>query len=473
MVQVGGLATGLDVNGIVTQLVSAEITPAQIRLDSQEAAFQADISSLGALKSAMSEFQTALEDLDTLEDLRPRSVTTSNSDLFTVTATDTAVEGSYDVVVDQLASEQTLLSGTFDSSGTEVGTGTLTFTRGTDSFSVTIGSTAQTLSDVRDAINSATDNPGIRASIINVDDGSGGTDSRLVISSGATGTSNALTITATDDDGNNTDAAGLSSLVYPPAGGGNVVTEQTAATDAIVQVFGQTLTRSSNTISDAITGVTIDLLANTSTSGNSGTIDIALDKSSVTSRVNAFVESYNALIETIDALGGFDASTNQGGALLGDPTLRAVSTGIRRELSTVSEIDGLPFSTLAEIGITTQRDGKLSVDSTALNEALDTSFDSVGQLFAAESGLATRMTAFVDGFIGTDGSIDSRIEGINSQLTDIGDQRIELDRRASVLEERFVSQFAALDQVVAELNTIGTFLAQNLASLPGFSNQQS
>ena len=83
------------------------------------------------------------------------------------------------------------------------------------------------------------------------------------------------------------------------------------------------------------------------------------------------------------------------------------------------------------------------------------------------------MTAFVDGFIGTDGSIDSRIEGINSQLTDIGDQRIELDRRASVLEERFVSQFAALDQVVAELNTIGTFLAQNLASLPGFSNQQS
>ena len=472
MVQVGGLATGLDVNGIVTQLVAAEITPAQFRLDRQEAAFQSDISALGTLRSALNDFRTALDDLDTIADLRPRTATSSNNDLFTVSADDTAVEGSYDIQVVQVAQEQQLLSGTFASSGTAVGTGTLTFTQGTDTFSVEIGAAAQTLDDVRDAINTATDNPGVRAAIINVDDGSGGTDSRLVLSAGDVGSGNALTITATDDDGNNTDAAGLSALVYPPGGAGNVMTEQQPAADAIIRVFNETITRSTNSISDAITGVTIDLKAATSSSGDTATASIALDQGAARTRVDAFVSAYNDLVGVLDALGEYDADTQTGGALVGDATLRAVASNIRRELST--PVDGLSVSTLAEIGITTQRDGSLSVDTTTLDSALQNDFDSVAQLFATEdTGYAARLSTIVDGFVSSDGTIESRLDTINTQLNQISDERATLERRSSILEERFRGQFAALDQFVSELNTIGSFLAQNLASLPGVVRRDS
>ena len=473
MVQVGGLATGLDVNTIVTSLVSAEISPAQLSLDRREAAYQSDVSALGTLKSALNEFKTALENLDTLTDLQPRSVTNSNSTLFSVSADDTAVEGSYDIQVVQLAEEHQLLSGTFDSSAANVGTGSLTITRGTDSFTIDVAADAQTLDDVRDAINNASDNPGVRASIVNVDDGSGGTDARLFISSGEVGSSNALTITAVDDDGNNTDDSGLSALTYPPGGVGNVVTQQQQANDAVIRVFGQDITRSTNTISDAITGVTIDLLATTSDSGDTGTATIALDKPAVTGRINDFVTSYNTLVDTLGALGDYDDTTQQGGVLLGDATLRSVQSGLRRELSSAITDAGLSISTLAEIGITTQRDGRLSVDSTELDDALTNNFDDVGQLFASESGYATRLTTVIDSFAATDGSIDSRIEGINSQLTQIGEERVDLEDRAILLERRFTNQFTALDLLVSELNTISSFLAQNLASLPGFSNQRS
>ena len=187
MVQVGGLATGLDVNGLVTQLVSAEISPAQFRIDQKEAGYQADISSLGTLKAALNEFSTALEGLNSLTDLRPRTVTNSNSELFTVSAGDSAVEGSYDIQVVNLAQEERLMSGAFDSSAANVGSGTVTITQGTTSFDVTVDSSAQTLEDIREAINNATDNPGVRAAIVNVDDGVGGTDSRLVDHGGRDG----------------------------------------------------------------------------------------------------------------------------------------------------------------------------------------------------------------------------------------------------------------------------------------------
>ena len=473
MVQVGGLATGLDVNSIVSSLVSAETGPATFSLDRREAGYQADISALGTLKSALNEFKTALDDIDTLADLVPRTVSTTNDALFTVSAGEEAVQGSYDVQVVKLAQEQQLRSGTFDSSGTDVGSGSLTIARGTDSFTINIDSSAQTLEDIRDAINDASDNPGVSASIINVDDGSGGFDSQLVISAGTTGLDNTLTITASDDDGNDTDDSGLSALTYPPGGVGNVMVEQTAADDAQIQVFGQLVTSSTNTFSDAISGVTIDLLAATSDAGDTATINVGLDSGSVTTKVNAFVTAYNTLMESFDGLGNYDPTTQTGGALLGDATLRTIASNIRRELSTPISEDGATLTTLAEIGITTERDGNLSVDSETLSDALSNNFDAVGQLFASDTGFATRLVTVVDSFVASDGPIESRLEGINEQLSDISDERVAINERALKLEDRYRAQFTALDQLVAELNTISSFLSQNLSSLPGFSRSSS
>ncbi|MEM7675614.1 MAG: flagellar filament capping protein FliD, partial [Myxococcota bacterium] len=259
MVQVGGLATGLDVNGIVTQLVGAEITPAQFRIDQREAAFQADISALGTLRSALNEFRTAVTDLEALTELQARSTSNSNGELFSVSADADAAPGRYDVQVIQLAEAQRLISGGFASPSSAVGTGTLTITQGTDSFSLSVTSPQNTLEDISTAINAASDNPGVQAAIVNVDDGSGGTESRLVLTAGAVGSADAIAVSVVDDDGDAADASGLSTLAYPPGGTGEVMVEDQAGQNALIRIFGRDVTRSSNTISDAISGVTLTL----------------------------------------------------------------------------------------------------------------------------------------------------------------------------------------------------------------------
>ena len=249
------------------------------------------------------------------------------------------------------------------------------------------------------------------------------------------------------------------------------MTQQQPAQDALIRVFNQDFSSSSNTITDAITGLTIDLRSNTSASGDTGTATVSLNQAAVTTKIDDFIDAYNSLIETLDTLGEYDATTQQAGALQGDATLRTVASNIRRELSTAVSESGLTFTTLAEIGITTQRDGTLLKDSTTLGAVLDSNFDDVAQLFASETGYATRLDTLVNEFVSTDGPIESRLEGLNSLLSDLADDRIRLDARAATLDERFRNQFAALDQFVAELNTIGDFLTQNLASLPGFGRQ--
>jgi len=451
-----GIGSGIDVESLVSQLVAAEGQPATNRLNTKEAKLQADLSAYGSLKSALSSFQTTVQSLNDPADFLARTSTSSNTDLFSVSASSTATPGNYTIEVEQLAQAAKVRSGDFVDGETEVvGTGTLTISLGSDSFELTIDDSNKTLEDIAQAINNADDNPGIEASIINVDGGS-----RLVLTSDKVGSTNTITIAATDDNGG--DGADLTRLATA-----NLTSIQDAQ-DAIIYVDSQKVTRDSNSFSDVITGVTFSL--KDAEPGTVETLAVGLDKGSVIKKVNSFVDAYNSLADTMASLSSYNADTGAAGTLLGDSALRGVQNQIRQTMT--DAIQGLDFSTLVDLGITTDDEGHLEVDSAKLDSVMDTDFTAVSQLFSSENGLAKKLDSVLDRYIASDGILSSRSDGLQSNIDSIDDDRERLDRRLTALEARYRAQFTAMDALVAQLQTLGDYLSQQLASLPSVNSNK-
>lgn len=384
-----GIGSGLDINSLVTQLVAAERQPAESRLDRQEGMLQAKLSAFGTFKSALSSFQDALENLTTPSAFQTRSATSGNEQLFTASASSVATAGTYDIMVSKLAQAHSLASATKTATTDTVGTGTITvrfgawaydpgtgvptgFTLNADKAeaTITIDGTNNSLQGVRDAINNA--NIGVTASIIN-----DGTGYRLVTTSKDSGADNAMEITVSSADG-------LDGFLSYNMGALNL-TETAQGINAQLKINGLPVTSETNTVSGAIEGVTLNLK---SESTSPAMLTIAQDKSSVTKAVNGVVTAFNSLMDTIDSLSSYDAETQSGDILMGESTLRNIESSIRQEMSgAVASLTG-PFTSLADIGITTQLDGKLKLDDTKLQSALDNHFDDVAGLFAAQ-GKAT------------------------------------------------------------------------------------
>jgi flagellar hook-associated protein 2 len=227
MISSPGIGSGLDINSIISKLMQLERRPLD-NLEQKESEYQAQLSAYGKIKSSLSKMQTALDDLRFESRYLDSTASSSNEDAFSATADSSAAAGSYAVVVNNLATAHKVASATIADSETALGTGSLDISVGGDSFSVTIDSSNNTLSGIRSAINNATDNTGVTATIIN--DANGG---HLVLSSDDTGTSNALGITVNDDDGVD-DENGLSQLIDQSGVGSGPFewNEITAADDA-------------------------------------------------------------------------------------------------------------------------------------------------------------------------------------------------------------------------------------------------
>jgi len=449
----GGIGSGIDVNGLVQQLVAAEGQPATQRLDRKEANIQADLSAFGSLKSALSRFQTAVKALQSQDNFLKQTATSSNTELFTVTANKNAVAGNYSVEVQKLAQAAKVRTDSFQTTE-KIGTGNLNISLGGSNFNLTITEDNNTLAGIRDAINASDDNPGVRASIINVDGGS-----RLILTSNELGAANDISLTATDNNG--ADGFDLARL--------NNLTTIDDAQDAVILVDGQQISRDSNSFSDVIDGVTFNLVK--AEEGTTETLTIAQDNAAVRSRVESFVSAYNALNNTINQLSSFNADTGAAGVLLGDSSLRGVQTQLRQTLT--DAVQGADITTLAELGVTTNQDnGNLQLDTERLNNALNGNFASVANLFSSENGIAKRLDGVLQRYASTDGVLDLRAEGLRSQLDRLSDDRERLDQRLESLESRYRAQFTAMDQLVAQLQSIGGFLDQQLSNLPLANNSR-
>ncbi len=385
-----GVGSGIDIGSLVSQLVLAETQPKATRLNNQEARAQAEISAIGTLKSTVADFQSSIAGLSDFSSYQNRIAISSDNSSFNASATSDAEEGLYNIEVTTLAASQALASSSFPSADDVVGTGKITILFGeydsatngfalnsaTSKLDITIDSSSNTLRGIRDKINQADGD--VRASIIN--DGSG---DKLVLNSDKTGLKNALKIIVNDDDGSHTNTLGLSQLAYDPsltASNGKNLTQTVPAANAVLKVDGLTVTRDTNNIADMIEGVTLDLKK--AEVGKNVTLNIELDKTSVSSKISSFISNYNSMVSLFNNLGGFNPDSNQGGILQGDFTLRSIENQTRRLVTGSTINTSSPFNSLASIGVKTDNEGLLSLDTTVLNNALDTNFDGIGLLFA-------------------------------------------------------------------------------------------
>ncbi len=406
MISSAGIGSGLDVNSIVTGLMALERQPLT-NVTKQKTDYQSQISAYGTMKSALSTFQTAIAALATPAKFNAQTVTSADSKVFTATANGKATNGDYSVTVNQLAKAQKLTMAGVANTTDLIGTGTLiisfgtftdatitpaapaSFTANTAKTDVTIAinSSNNTLSGVRDAINAS--NSSVSASIIN-----DGTTNRLVITSKDTGEVNSIKISVADDDGNSTDTLGLSQLAYDPlasAGSGKNMTELQAAKSALLEIDGIAIKKSSNTITDAIEGVTLNLL--TTNVGSTLNLGVATDKDKIKESVTAFVDAYNKLDDTLRNLTKYDETGRASGALLGDATARSVISQVK-SVMTKSITTGTTIDSLTQIGVSFQRSGKLALDATKLSSAIDKNFNDLATLFTSTAKTTDPLVSF-------------------------------------------------------------------------------
>lgn len=458
-----GVGSGIDIQNIVTQLAKAEAQPALNAISRKTSAANALLSGLGTLKSALSDFSKIVAKFKDGNLFKAFKTTSSDESVLKATAAAGAVAGSYAVEVVQLAKAQKSVSGLeFANSSALVGSGTLTFEAASGStFDVTTDS-ATTLEGLRDAINRASGNDFVAASIVNVDHVSTGPDdpdngktiSKLVLTAKNAGTANGFTVSGSDDDGNNADASGISAFFS------GSLQSLTAPLDAIIKVDGQTATRSSNNISDVLPGVTLDLQK--SNVGETVTVQISLDEEAIKKTVQEFVDGYNKLASTTKSLGKYggatDGSGSGNGPLIGDSTLRLISNQIRQVATgKVSSASG-DINSLALIGISVNREGVMSLDNGKLSEVLKSDLQAVSDVFSAADGVATRMDDRLKLFLQSGGSLDTRQNSLKKQISTLSSQKIGIEERQASYQAMLLKQFTAMDVTVGTLNTTSSFL---------------
>jgi flagellar hook-associated protein 2 len=444
-----GLGSGLDVQGIVEQLVAAERQPVANRLNLQEARTNAELSALGQFKSALSSFRDSLDALSDITKFQQRTTTVSDDTLIGASADSTAVPGNYSLEVTALATRGKLASAAFASSSAVVGNGTLNISVNGLTSSVVITPEASTLADIRDAINEAPDNPGVDATIINAADGA-----YLVLTSRETGANQGISLQSVGGDG------GLDQLVFDPLSDTNPMTQIDAPTDALLVIDGFTITSAKNSVTGAIEGVSIDLLE--ASPGTQLSLSVGLDDDAAKAAVGSFVNAYNGLIDVVSQVTSFDAETGEAGPLLGDATVRGIKDQLRRELGSAVEALGDGFRTLTDIGISTQPSGRLELDEGRLSDAIGADFDGVGELFASEDGVAVRLLEILENALSSTSTINLRETGLKDRLEFLGDQRVELDERMERVQARLLDQFNAMDQLISSLQNTSSFLTRQL-----------
>jgi flagellar hook-associated protein 2 len=442
-----GLSTGLDTASIISKLMSVERAP-ETRMLSTQSNYKSQLSILQNINSKLQALQTKARALDTLGEFASYAASSSEEGAVTAKATGDANPGKYAVEVTQLAQAGRNYSGPFASKTTAglAGAGTLQIQVGTgDAVQVEI-TADDTLESVVSKINGS--GAGVTAGLVYT-----GTSYRLQISGKETGAANTLSFTE-----GGTLALGLDE----PAS----VYQQ--AQDAMLEVDGYGITSATNDVSGAIPGVTLTLRDETT---GAAEIEVDTDPSAMKAKINEFVSAYNAVVSIIGGEFAFTGQAKGAGHLTGDSTLRTLQQQLGSSIS--SPVDGLGFSytALSEIGVTTNRDGTLAVDTTKLDTALAKDTAGVASLFAGSStgsvdGAADRIDDLVDRFINsTTGILTARTTGISRTISDIEDNVAAYEERMTAYEDSLIMKFTQLEVTISSLNSQGSYISNMAASL--------
>ncbi len=458
---ISGLGTGLDINGMVTAIADAEKAPKQAQIDRLTTKTETSLSAVGTLTSAVETFEASLTALESSSSsFEGLGVQSSADGVASATAGAGAVPGSYEVEVISLASSSKVASASLEggASTTFDSGGTLTIDVGDNaSYEVQVAPGAS-LTEIRDAINSQLSaTAGISANIIT--DASG---ARLVLSSEVTGEGTDLYVKGTGDLAAlniNVDEDGNHDLTQQSGTGAGSIT---LASNASYKIDGLELSSSTNTVT-ALSGLSIKLTAEGTT-----TLTVAPNTEGLKTSIEAFVSAYNNLITVTNALTRVttseDETSTDAGALVGDALVRSLLGSIRNELVQPSTGSG-ELSVLAQLGVTTNKDGTLSIDDAKLSSALETHYDEVQAFFVGDDGLIPRLKSVTEPYTAPGGLLAGRTESLQKTMTQLSEQQQALDRRIDSLTTSLYTKYNNMDILVAQLNASSASLLSTLEAL--------
>jgi flagellar hook-associated protein 2 len=430
----GGLASGLDTNSIITQLVALERRSVQ-KIEAKKSDAETAIATYATVSTRLGNLQTLLEDMSEVKELGQLSIGSSDEDVLTAQSTGTATPGVFSIEVTKTAAFHKTMSNEVaaaDQAGL-FGEGTLSITVGSDAVVDLAVDATTTLADLKGQINNS--GADVFASIVNT-----GSGFRLVVGSKETGSDEQITF----------GESGTLTLGLTDAN--NVLS---VADDAEVIIDGKmTITSKTNTVSEAIEGVTLELKA--SDVGNPLTVTIARDMDAQVKKFQEFVDGYNSIVAYINAKVTPPKPGTTGG-LINDSTLKSIKSTLAEKLRTV--VSGLTFETTSTIGIKTERDGTISLNSEDLKGALSKDFSGVLNLFAQKNtGFADVMNSAIKSMVGLEGLLPSRKSSLDRSIRTLNDNIDSQNRRVSSYQARLVKQFTAMEQMVSQLNSQAGYL---------------
>ncbi|NYT75021.1 flagellar filament capping protein FliD [Halomonas sp. QX-2] len=441
-----GVGSGLDLSGLVDQLQAAE-RQKLVPILEQQSAQKTKISAYGRLQSAMDRVQTSIAALNEASTFKQQTSTVTGDGVL-ATAGETANAGRYEVTVTQLARAGSAASNSvaLDQELTATDT-TLTLDFGAGgtqtSYDVTI-SAGSTLADVRDQIN-ADKESGVTASIVN-----DGTGYRLALSSKETG-----------QDASLEGFSGLASLTMDAA-------TQRSGQDAELNVNGIAITSKTNRVEEAIQGVTLDL---TAASGDPVTLVIERDEASLREAIDDFVSNYNEMKSTVGRMTAYNGEGETSGELVGDRTVRTIEDRLRRDIT--DNLGTGDISRLSQLGIAIDERGRLTVDEDKLDDAIANNPEELSSFFAGdteEGGFAGRLNATLEAITEEDGIIQSSVNSAELRVDSLEERKLRMESSIERSVERYRKQFGQLDGLIAQMNSMSSYLSQQFSMLSNMQN---
>ena len=440
-----GVGSGFDTIGIVKALVDAEKAPKQSQITAQQKDTTIQLSAVGTVKASLETYRAAIAKLNSVSSFNGLTASSTDEKISKVTIDDKASSGKYALEVTQLATSSKITSKVFEGGASaSVNSGdkdeTLTISQSGDSYDVKIPAGA-TMQQTRDAINTQLQSKGISANVLTDANGS-----RLVIGSQTTGKGTDITVSGDSELATGYDAG------KPPM-------------NAEYTIDDIAMESSSNKITSAISGVTLELLDT-----KASTITVASNTDTLKTSVQSFVSAYNALLTSINtqtkvtATG--DAATTTAGALTGDASMRQLVNGLRGELLQNSGTSSV--GNLSQMGISTdQKTGLLTLDDTKWKAAVATPNGAIeiAKVFTGDTGLITRMTKATESYVGSSGLLAARATDLNTKLTTLTTQQADLDRRMESMKSTLTAKYTAMDGLIAKINASSSSIMTTLNSL--------
>lgn len=463
-----GVGSGLDVRSIVTQLVALEKQPIT-QLQTKASSLQTKLSAYGRLKSEMASLQDAAGALLNDSTWNSKTFTSNNTAAVSGSVSESALATSFSVQVNNLAQSQSLRSAP-STAGAALGSegrlelqtgqwaGT-SFTGSSSTVSVDVVAT-DTLSDIAGKLNSA--GAGVTAVVVR-----SGTEERLLLRGNGTGDGAGFRIQAFDslNDAITDGTTGVGQLAFDHGASGFFGMDRTqTAVNSNIEIDGIAVSSATNTVADAVPGVTLNLITETTSAAR---VTVGANEAETKAKLEAFQKAYNTLNASLAEMTRYNAANKSAGALQGDSTAVGLQSVLRSMLGANGPA-GTSFSRLSDVGMELQRDGSLSLNSTKLTSSLTKAAD-LRTFFDADSGttttdgLARRLRDFVRTAVSIDGSIDNRNKALKSAIDRNTTEQDRLNERVARTETRLYAQFSRLDANMASLSSLGSFVSSQVA----------